>query len=242
MDSLGWWSLFQPKETFRTLPFPAGKIQLCFSSYPCPLAKRGTWIFCLCWPSSWDWDVLATAGRKRVPQITHLVLHLLSLLLFQAETHGQVSLQAEISALHQMDCTWRGAPELLPKQTWCLYWKQRTWECGKDLVCHMLIWRPQCGCPGADGWREAPTPLCWSWAAQLVRHIPKRPESRLCQSHTFHFLLSPLVNYVLRSHLGGPVVIISCWSEGQSQQISHVLEVELEVREILPSGKGSPGL
>lgn len=29
----------------------------------------------------------------------------------------QVSLQAEISALHQvhLDCTWRGAPELLPK-------------------------------------------------------------------------------------------------------------------------------
>ena len=35
-------------------------------------------------------DVLATAGRKRLPRITHLVLHLLSLLLFQAETHGGI--------------------------------------------------------------------------------------------------------------------------------------------------------
>lgn len=61
--------------------------------------------------------VLATAGRKRVPQITQLVLHLLSLLLFQAETHGTYLYKQRTSALPQvhLDCTWRGAPELLPK-------------------------------------------------------------------------------------------------------------------------------
>lgn len=61
--------------------------------------------------------VLAAAGRKRVPQITYFLLHLLSLLLFQAETHGRYLYKERISALHQvhLDCTWRGAPDLLPK-------------------------------------------------------------------------------------------------------------------------------
>lgn len=60
MDGLSWWSLFQPMETFsmfRTLSFPAGKIWLCFSSYHRPPAKRGTWMFCLCWPSSWGLEM-----------------------------------------------------------------------------------------------------------------------------------------------------------------------------------------
>lgn len=96
-------------------------------------------------------DVLATAGRKRLPRITHLVLHLLSLLLFQAETHGRYLYKHSISALYQvhLHCTWRGAQKF-QSQTCCLY-RQWTWECEKDLVCPMLLWRHQCGCPGSGG-------------------------------------------------------------------------------------------
>lgn len=52
-----------------------------------------------------------------MPQITHLLLHLLSLLLFQAEIRGRYLYKQRISALHQvlLDCTWRGAPDLPPK-------------------------------------------------------------------------------------------------------------------------------
>lgn len=62
-------------------------------------------------------DALATAGRKRLPQIAHLVLHLLSLLLFQAETHGRYLYKHSISALYHvhLHCTWKGAQKLLSK-------------------------------------------------------------------------------------------------------------------------------
>lgn len=98
-------------------------------------------------------DVLATAGRKRLPHITHLVLHLLSLLLFQAETHARYLYKHSISALYQvhLHCAWRGAQKLLSKSQTCRLYRERTWECGKDLVCPVLIWRHPCGCPGAGG-------------------------------------------------------------------------------------------
>lgn len=36
----------------------------------------------------------------------------------------------------------------------------------------------------------------------------------MCQSHSLHFLVSPLVNCVLQSHLGGPVVITAAGVRG----------------------------
>lgn len=120
MDSLSWQSLLQPTETFsvfRTLPFPAGKIRLCCLLPSSSCQEENLDVLSALTLQLGPGDVLATAGRKRLPRITHLVLHLLSLLPFQAETHGRYLYKHSISALYQvhLHCTWRGAQKLLSK-------------------------------------------------------------------------------------------------------------------------------